>query len=337
MHNKSEPPGSQQPPPPAYHDCGAAGELAEIARVLNAPVMHEFVAFAKAQTEIQEGSAPSPCTPNYCYLVAVREDARKKMWLELKSNPWLVAVQSWLQDHPSVWTSERLSIQYGLDRGDPVDGRGFVQAHLTTNRDGLSVRELLAMQSANVRLGSDRQEATGAQAPATGRSQLTALAPAASPVVTVPFYATLVPAAAAARFSPRTDPNVVAFTKYFESVRLESFDMSLSIAGGCQVSVAFGVGTGASVPKQQSGFLEMPMSALYSGNTDGLGVGDFSLPAGHSFGVECKAISVGNPDPVFTWRADAEGVQYQVTIRGTARLRLAGSGVAVPFSLPLYK
>jgi hypothetical protein len=129
----------------------------------------------------------------------------------------------------------------------------------------------------------------------------------------------------------------MALTKYFESARLESFDMTLTVAGGREVSVIFGVSTGASVPKQQAGFLEMPMSTLYSGNADGLGVGDFVLPVAHSFGTECKAISVGNPDPVFMWRAEAEGVQYLATVRGKACIRLAGAGVAVPFSLPLYK
>jgi hypothetical protein len=129
---------------------------------------------------------------------------------------------------------------------------------------------------------------------------------------------------------------VVAVTKYYESARLEGFQMTATLTGGRGVALAFGVGTGASLPVTTDEFLAFPMSASFSGDDAGIGVGEFTLPPDHGFGTEVKALAVGNADPVFNWRAASED-PFTVTVRGTLKLRLSGSGVPTPFKLAHFK
>jgi len=322
----------------------------EMLGLLSSPAAAAFVRNARSFQSSVEAVAgevgsvpvdppPEPTVDGYCYLCLARPDGRALMHRAIGFNPWMGEVWAWLQVNVGVWATGRFSVEYGVPPlSSPDDRRHFLQAHLEPDEHGLTIRELLYLQTAHTRLGASggRQETTSSQAPATGHSQLVVATPAPLPVVKVPFYATLEPGSTGARLSPRTDKAVVALTKYFESVRLEGFEMSLNITGGRGVVVAFGVNTGSVIPDATTGFLAFPMSTMYSGDDSCSSVGVFTLPPDHGFGTEVKAVSVGNPDPVFTWRANATD-PFVVTVRGVLSLRLTGAGVATPFAIPAYK
>jgi len=272
---------------------------------------------------------PDPADPGYCYLAAYRADVRARPLAKLGFNPWLLDLQSDLQDNPGDWARACVTVTYGVA---PLqgDGRAFCQAHLSPSQHGLGIRDLLDLHAARVRVGADLRLPTSSEAPAVGHSALTVASRAPSLTIRWPFAAVLRPQNVAAFLVPRTNPQLIAATKFYESVEIVGFEMSLSVSGGSQASVSFGIGpVGSGLPSTEADFLRLATSVSYSGDDGKATTGDFHLRPDHGFGAQIKGVSLGTPDPAFFWRATAED-DFRVTLRGSLTLCVSGTAPVGP-------
>jgi hypothetical protein len=277
---------------------------------------------------------PDPTQEGYCYLVAVREDSRPKAVEEFGYNPHMSKVVAWLEANVGVWSPDLFSVTFGARRLRG-DGRAFVQAHLKCDGSGLSVREFVKLPAYGVRVGADVQHGTDATFVGAGPSTRTLSTSSSGVVIHMPFTVVLKHTAGRASFCPRKSVVIEGVTKYFESAELLEFRATAHVAGGQTATVAIGAGNGTQ-PTTLEAHLALPQCAVFSGDANGLGVGEFVLPPDHSFGREIKAVAVGNVDPTFYFCLDSADAAVAM-VRAVVRLRLSGVGVPTPFSVPAVK
>lgn len=271
----------------------------------------------------------SPADPGWCYLALVRQDARVMAATELGINPTGLALAAWLEVNTSVWTAGVFRVTIGVPRISK-DG-GYVQWHIEASESGVDHRGFLRLSLGGSRVGAETQTPGRGEAASSGPSRRELPVGEAGTRVRLPFMAKLTHLLPRAAFSPRTSTSVQGLTKYFESAQVADIRLSVSIAGGDQIVVAVGVGTGAVTPSSIDNFLALPLASVFTGKSDGLGSAEFSLPPDHGFGREVKALAVGNADPVLHIFVD--GGPATVLVRGYVDLVLRGHGVPAPFQL----
>lgn len=109
---------------------------------------YEQIIRSSAPTDVQY----SPSEDGFCYLVAVRSDARNQAADALGFNPWRPAVLAWLLDHPSVHSGDKFNASLG---GVRIGSGNHVQMHLeVSNGPGaLTWTEALSLGPASTRVG----------------------------------------------------------------------------------------------------------------------------------------------------------------------------------------
>lgn len=134
-------------------------------------------------------------------------------------------------------------------------------------------------------------------------------------------------------FNLRSDATFLTLVSFFESVILESFDVSILVRPGVARSLRCAF-SGVTTDLAAGDFLTAPASNLVYGATYTSIKEDFVLPSSHSFGREIKGATLGNPFPVFhllysgaTAPANNTPATDDVFVRAVVTVSYSGVGV----------
>lgn len=298
-------PDTHSPAPGLYLQPVSNYRLAACYDMSTAAARTEFVHLVAWRGLVDVPRTPSLLSSadrGFCYLDTVTPAARGKMRSVLGHNPWGPSVAAYLLSEPGVWTPSTLVFTSGLPPLDPT-GPAYVQGHISVSSGGMRVKALIPLLAGWMRVGAatgDRMAllSDGPSANAPSKHTLFDEPPSGARMpVTLGIYADF-GSAVPIVWSPFATPSLVLMLGMYESVRLESVDLSVTVPSGASYSVYCGI-TRVGVPVKATEWFTMPYLKIVNGSDQGSVVSNYRLPERHSFNPELRAATSGNGPPEF--------------------------------------